>query len=360
MRIILHLGTGKTGTTSLQAAMGRLRDQLLAQGIWYPDNPYAEDDSHHLLIGLYGEGLNEGAKISGSPSIQRKDMRSKALEFAKYIHAQAQKIKPHTVVISSELLIPSQEKNVTRLSEALYPITDDIRPIAYVREPADWYKSRLQQSAKGCVFHKPFPTPHLRTAFESIESAFEHRMLVRKFARKDLIGNDIVSDFLEGVLGVEAKNFDYQKVSENASISGESAFALLVLGDALSRSRNPIFRLRMKWFRSWLKRNQHQLGNYSKHEIKPKLVQDIRRTSTDYLWLKEHYGIEFEALNYEAIEPLDEATERRYQRPSHVCVVNEEKLASLLFEYMEKGMLFDVPNPLKVFSAFARKRSAHR
>lgn len=39
MRIILHIGTGKTGTSSIQESLFRAREKLLENGILYPDIP---------------------------------------------------------------------------------------------------------------------------------------------------------------------------------------------------------------------------------------------------------------------------------------------------------------------------------
>src|ERR1700744_1648279 len=36
MRYVLHIGTNKTGTSTLQAYLGTHRDVLQSQGIWYP------------------------------------------------------------------------------------------------------------------------------------------------------------------------------------------------------------------------------------------------------------------------------------------------------------------------------------
>src|ERR1700744_5933867 len=36
MRYVLHIGTNKTGTSTLQHYLGTNRDMLKSQGIWYP------------------------------------------------------------------------------------------------------------------------------------------------------------------------------------------------------------------------------------------------------------------------------------------------------------------------------------
>tara|TARA_R110001583_G_scaffold189565_1_gene353033 strand:+ start:273890 stop:274915 length:1026 start_codon:yes stop_codon:yes gene_type:complete len=51
-RIILHIGTHKTGTTSLQKGLSRNREQLEARGIYYPDYDLIGAKSHYAHIGI--------------------------------------------------------------------------------------------------------------------------------------------------------------------------------------------------------------------------------------------------------------------------------------------------------------------
>ena len=37
MRYVLHIGTNKTGTSTLQDYLGTQRPELLSLGIWYPE-----------------------------------------------------------------------------------------------------------------------------------------------------------------------------------------------------------------------------------------------------------------------------------------------------------------------------------
>ena len=59
MRLLLHIGTHKTGTTSIQKFCAGNRARLRGQGLWYPDydligkeGHYAHHHLAHALAGL--------------------------------------------------------------------------------------------------------------------------------------------------------------------------------------------------------------------------------------------------------------------------------------------------------------------
>jgi hypothetical protein len=52
MKLILHIGTHKTGTTSLQAWLANNREALAANGVSYPHATVAHGSGHHRLKDL--------------------------------------------------------------------------------------------------------------------------------------------------------------------------------------------------------------------------------------------------------------------------------------------------------------------
>ncbi len=91
MRLLLHIGTHKTGTTSVQMFCARNRDTLRRQGIWYPDYDLIGRQGyfahHHLAHALAGLPTSRGT-------------RPEAFEFLAAIRAQA--APDETVLISAE------------------------------------------------------------------------------------------------------------------------------------------------------------------------------------------------------------------------------------------------------------------
>lgn len=91
MRLLLHIGTHKTGTTSVQMFCARNRGTLRRQGLWYPD---------YDLIGRQGHFAHHhlAHAIAGLPT--SRGNRPEAFEFLSAIRAQA--AHDETVLISAE------------------------------------------------------------------------------------------------------------------------------------------------------------------------------------------------------------------------------------------------------------------
>ena len=65
-RLVLHIGTHKTGTSSLQNAFWRRRALLATHGIIYPD--FGTAHSHHGLLGVGHEGLARAYPLPKPPA----------------------------------------------------------------------------------------------------------------------------------------------------------------------------------------------------------------------------------------------------------------------------------------------------
>ena len=63
-RLIVHIGTHKTATTTLQRHMARNRDALAARGIWYPDYSNIGKGSHYAHLGIVNALSEQHDKFS--------------------------------------------------------------------------------------------------------------------------------------------------------------------------------------------------------------------------------------------------------------------------------------------------------
>jgi hypothetical protein len=131
---ILHIGTSKTGSTSIQRVLSRRRDALAQQGVHYPASPGAE--SHVLLVmaaaasrHLYGsadrpiwQGIGPDARLARFRE-----------EFAAEMAALPRSI--HKVIISAEQfsLLLRGPKSVETLHDILAPYAYRIRVVVYLR-----------------------------------------------------------------------------------------------------------------------------------------------------------------------------------------------------------------------------------
>lgn len=137
--LILHIGMGKTGTTSIQTALRRNPENLTRQkaeylGMWFT----AIDPSFE---GLSGQKLF----FRSTPE----EMTIHAERFGSFLMERAAHSGVETFILSNEILYLKAKRIlpfVTRLQQIL-----PVRLIAYVRDPADWLPSAYNQ---WMIYHK--------------------------------------------------------------------------------------------------------------------------------------------------------------------------------------------------------------
>ncbi|MEP2529978.1 hypothetical protein [Shimia sp.] len=126
----------------------------------------------------------------------------------------------HTMLMSSENLTGNlvSPVGVTRLQELLAPHFDEIEILVYVRRQDDAILSMYGEFMRRGFSGRPFElylnkalgpqsqTPYLyyrRTLTKWIDAFGRDAITVRKFDRSNLIGGDILTDFMTQVLGLD-------------------------------------------------------------------------------------------------------------------------------------------------------------
>lgn len=196
-RLFIHIGSHKTGTTTLQVALRKAQSERRL-GPWtyvHPDSAA----SFNSLVHVGGRGARMRARIK--------------LELL-------DRLLPATgdCVISTEMLFwvddPAQ---IQALADHLRPRFDEIRVIAYLRRQdalALSHRKQVLMGATACNFYgvqlKAMPDyqPHMQRYFDYAaklghwQAAFgSDSLIVRRFQPKDLVGGDTVMDFWQ-ILGL--------------------------------------------------------------------------------------------------------------------------------------------------------------
>ena len=128
-RLILHVGMGKTGTTSIQSALRANSETLATQGF-------------HVLDG-FGEGFGTLAEVAGIQRLDAERQTDLARTLADTLISRSSPEGLSTFIYSNEGLFAPAEKMtafVTGLAERL-----DLQIIAFVRHPQDWLPSAYVQ-----------------------------------------------------------------------------------------------------------------------------------------------------------------------------------------------------------------------
>ena len=294
-KIILHIGSGKTGSTSIQRALFECK----------PHNEYCY--TYPTLLKYKNSQVFRFAFCDSSKTTSdiRGKYYGKDAEYFKFQEAIKnsfiKQIEAHdTVIVSSEFLFSSSQKEVLKIKSFLDGLGfTEIHIVMYLRDPAKYYLSVAQQALK--TQHKT-PTPDnfqydLIGAVDNWSAIEPTSITVKEFDRDMLIGGDVVEDFghyINHVLGTDITLSLSQ--TQNESMSVEGAVILQEFHKLLSRcnfdfeTRTPYVQRARKFSRV------ATLG--SKPVLKPEIVQYIyQRYQSDILKLYERFNIFSSLLN---------------------------------------------------------------
>lgn len=209
MHALVHIGSPKAGSTSIQRALQMNAAALEGAGVfaWLPDpsrgnfaralaNRFRGDDFRLLPIERWN---------FASPQEAVQWSHDNWADLAAGVRAR----RPALTVLSSEQLFGVAP--VERVLEALAEIFDRVTIMAYLRDPADHYKSALDQFIRGGMRLRdlPLPTrfkpPSARTIRGYLKALGPGQVIVRNFDRSNLVGGDVVRDFFAQIAQVHGR-----------------------------------------------------------------------------------------------------------------------------------------------------------
>ena len=253
--LYLHIGTEKTGTTSIQSTLRHNEEILKSHGVLFPNAPllggnysgfvYSFLDQDEMLTLLKQAGIGEAEGIfKNNPHF--------------ILDALSQQIRAsncHTVVISSELLHSriTTEDEVMRIREWAEKEFDEITVVCYLRRQVEMmisaFSTRLKEGGDVNAM-----IPELFTNFieylskgEELPHYIDYKkildlwsgqfpdMVCREFSRETLIDGDVVKDFFALI----APEFDYSQLEipqeQNQSLDGKVLELLAHINQHISK-----------------------------------------------------------------------------------------------------------------------------
>lgn len=242
MKYVLHIGTYKTGSKSLQRAFHCNRDSLRKRGVVYPETGCGIPVQRELARNYQG-GYPDTKEYSGDfpgdwgqhkivKAIRGDDLKRVELpdDWREKLHAEAE--GADICVVSSESFHSVSEPEAVA---SIFP-PDRTRIAIYLREPVEYIVSMYQQMVKAQNITKNFKE-YVETSFpyysdiasKWIEVFGRENVALRKYGREDLLGGDIVSDFANLVRPGLEDIFSEQKHALHPSIAGNLLFIKRVL-----------------------------------------------------------------------------------------------------------------------------------
>jgi len=222
MRLIIHNGRHKSGTTSLQYACAANADKLRELGILYPSSMQENSAHHPLARALLADSVDqqERKKIWDSLFVENSELGC------------------GDILVSSEVF--QSIKNPKRFVRHIP--TNDVLFVTYVRNLIDYFTSTYQQHVYATTLTK---LPEDRVSefkfrlfpfMNRLKTDLDDKIVFRQFDRDKLIDKDIVADFFH-VTGYSEVPF--KGASNNPSISGNLLLFKISLNHFL-RGRTPV------------------------------------------------------------------------------------------------------------------------
>jgi hypothetical protein len=233
--LVLHIGSGKTGTSSIQFFLRDNRERLAELGTLYPKSP---GPARHTRLSLF---TKSDAELQSSPEWFRQkqsDPASFRKVFRRRLFSEIESSGLSRVLLSDEVLFGSSDGALRRLRRFTDRIAGSVRVVVYLRRQDDHLVSRYQQGVKiGYVLRLD------EWAQEDMSALYDYyarlsnwqrlldptQLVVRRFEPDSFADGSLFQDFLDAA-GVDARAADLAPVpNRNDSLDAESVEFLRLL-----------------------------------------------------------------------------------------------------------------------------------
>lgn len=236
--LVLHIGAGKTGTSSIQYFLNQNRARLADLGHLYPQAP---GRTRHTQLGLFTKPDHALASI---PSWRRQRERFASPEafrraFRRRLFKEINESGLSHVLLSDEGLYGSSNEAMRRLCAFVDQVAGSLRLVVYLRRQDDHLLSRYQQEVKvretrrltdwvqrldlsrAYDYHA-----RLRTWERLLEP---ESFVVRRYEHESFVDESLFQDFLDAA-GIDTRADELEPVEPvNMSLDAEAVEFLRIL-----------------------------------------------------------------------------------------------------------------------------------
>ncbi len=247
MKLYLHIGTPKTGTTSIQRFLKTKRDELLANDIYLPDTlTFGKSNNHRKLpfmVTSIERRLGDFEQYVRQGLVDEEVMKAAKVEFRKIFEEEIDSNKSFgSCIITSEHASArlNDIEELNRLNQLLYGFFDEIEIIVYLRRQVDFAVSAYSTSIKTGQALKELKSLEVYNRkinyFDTLtnwKQAFPNaKFHVRLFDGKELVEGDVVKDFCR-IVGFSPEE-EYHDIPANESLDILGLELLRRVNDRLS------------------------------------------------------------------------------------------------------------------------------
>jgi hypothetical protein len=261
MKVILHIGVAKTGTTYIQRCLHQNTDLMIGEGFFYRTRS-PEEYNHSALVPLFSNPINKNTLI----------------EIFDGFISQASDAGCHTCIFSSEAFVDNVI-DFDLLREIFKK--HELKIIAYMRRPDELFSSAHNQMVRDSfsqwprsINERPYPyDPSYQASLGRWVSAFNpSEMVIAPYDFPQIHQGDLIYDFLSMAGLDKPLPFDKNFSDENAN-SGLPDSLIEVL-----RMSNAILKLSPSQHSQWVSALHSLRASYPKlYPLKSELMDQKLR-----------------------------------------------------------------------------------
>lgn len=323
MRLILHIGMPKAGSTALQTALAAARAPLRSRRVLYPKGAL----NQNFLIAGVAPPDRLGRLYAQQYGDDHAAIRRDFAAFWDGIRSAIDRHAPDVTVLSGELLFGTLgDVGPEPLRALLAPLGARVEIIAYLRRPSDYYLSMAQQRLKASWEIRPVAPIGYRKPLEAARAVADVLHAV-PFERDSFPGGDVVADFARRLLpeaGDALQAVDDPKVKP--SMSAEAMAIVQAFRKTRYPDANDRFTRDTGALMKHLAAEEAALGGQRRPALHPHVRDCVDRASLDLPWLRDALGVRFAGVDYDAIGPADPLA---VSSVDDICVVDPARRAAL-------------------------------
>jgi hypothetical protein len=227
--IYLHIGTQKTGTTTLQVLGLRNREVLASQGLLYPVTPGKQNHVGLTLYAADGVGNRDLSRPEGLHTAEAMEVYLAALPGG--LRDEIVRSGCKTVFLSNEHLSSRvrQPAQIAKVAALLKPLAEQVKVVIYVRHQPEYFLSSYSMEVKAGGDKDIAPPLTGREYYYNYEHMLDawsavfgqDAMVVRVFERANLKNGDVVDDFFD-VMGFVPEPGIERPPTMNTSLDAKS------------------------------------------------------------------------------------------------------------------------------------------
>ena len=240
-KCILHIGTEKTGTTSIQTFLRENRNALLRQGYYVPQTMGSRE--HVRLVHLFAQSHKSFStrRTLGLHTVDKVEAHQRALDLKVRAEMQAEAQTGRTLLISAErfFTMMTEESELSALRAFLYEFCHELKIVTYVRPQHEFaismFSTNLKNGGRQKVIYQDLNKSKLmarKCDYARVLSFWEKHFPdaefnIRRFVRSELVYGDSVADFSH-VTGINTQGL-VQPKRQNESLNWKAQLFLMKL-----------------------------------------------------------------------------------------------------------------------------------